>query len=365
MLQYPRYLFCALLIVLLLSSCAIEVTQPAPLASASPDPLAPAPTNWKSPNLAWGHLDLSGKLIYLSSADDGSGISASLQMLDLASGQIRTLWSMPGAWIYYAAVSPDARWVVMSYAPPRPPNVPANRSLHLLPLDGSAPPAPLLPAPAPGDRFTQAEWSPDGAYIYYVSYNQDESAGQFYETNHLFRMRYPDGAPEAVADRAYWMRPSADATRLVYVTLDPVTGANEMFVANADGGSRVGVELSGPVVPEFIDAPLFAPDGETILFSAPSPVQSYRPNWFERWLGVGVAKAHSVPSDWWSVPVQGGAPTRLTRIQTIGLFGSLSPDGRYLASLSAQGIFVMQLDGSNLTQLISDPGVHGTVRWIP
>jgi hypothetical protein len=26
---------------------------------------------------------------------------------------------------------------------------------------------------------------------------------------------------------------------------------------------------------------------------------------------------------------------------------------------------VMDLDGSNLTQLISDPGVHGTVRWIP
>jgi len=26
---------------------------------------------------------------------------------------------------------------------------------------------------------------------------------------------------------------------------------------------------------------------------------------------------------------------------------------------------VMDPDGSNLTQLVSDPGVHGTVSWIP
>lgn len=354
-----------LVVVFVLTGCSVEITQAVPPAATAAATSAAAPTNWKAPNLAWQHLGLSGRLIYITRADDVTGVNASLQMLDLSTGALTTLWEEPGAWIYYVTVSPDARWLAMSYAPPRPANAPANRQLYIMPLDGSAPPSLLFTPAGPADRYTQVEWSTDGAYIYYVSYNQDESAGQLYETNHMFRMRYPDGAPEPVADLAYWMRPSPDATRLVYVTLDTVSGTNEMFVSNADGGGKVGVELSGPVIPEFIDAPLFAPDGETILFSAPSPVQSYRPSWFEKWLGVGVAKAHTVPSDWWSVPVLGGVPKRLTQIQSIGLFGSLSPDGRFLASVSSEGIFVMQLDGSNLTQLIADPGVHGTVRWIP
>lgn len=107
------------------------------------------------------------------------------------------------------------------------------------------------------------------------------------------------------------------------------------------------------------------PDGKTILFGAPAPTRSYQPNWFEKLTGIEAAKAHNIPSDLWSVPITGGVPTQLTHIQTTGLFGSLSPDNKHLASLSAQGIFVMDLDGSNLTELISDPGVHGTVSWIP
>ena len=82
-------------------------------------------------------------------------------------------------------------------------------------------------------------------------------------------------------------------------------------------------------------------------------------------MGIRIAKAHNVPSDWWSVPVTGGAPARLTQIQTINLFGSLSPDKTHMASVSGEGLFVMALDGSNLTRLLSDPGVSGTVNWIP
>jgi hypothetical protein len=58
-------------------------------------------------------------------------------------------------------------------------------------------------------------------------------------------------------------------------------------------------------------------------------------------------------------------PTRLTNIQTINLFASISPDRQHIASLSGDGIFVMDLDGSNLTQVLSDSGVHGTLSWIP
>ncbi len=82
-------------------------------------------------------------------------------------------------------------------------------------------------------------------------------------------------------------------------------------------------------------------------------------------MGIEVVKAHNVPSDWWSVPVVGGVPARLTQLQTINLFASISPDKRHIASLSGEGIFVMNLDGSNVTHLLSDTGVLGTVNWIP
>ena len=82
-------------------------------------------------------------------------------------------------------------------------------------------------------------------------------------------------------------------------------------------------------------------------------------------MGIQIANAHSVPSDWWSVPMAGGVPTRLTNIQAVNLFASLSPDQEHIVSLNGQGLFVMNLDGSSLTQLISDPSAHGTASWIP
>jgi Tol biopolymer transport system component len=178
-------------------------------------------------------------------------------------------------------------------------------------------------------------------------------------------MRYPDGGPEKIATNAFWPRISSDSSRLVYITIDPDTGRNELFLANADGSNPRQVAFADSRTQEIIDAPIFSPDGQSILVSVPSLAQSYQPNLLERFMGIQVAKAHDVPSDWWSVPITGGAPTQLTNIQTINLFASISPDKQHLASLSGEGLFVMELDGSGLTQLISDPGVHGTVTWIP
>jgi hypothetical protein len=65
------------------------------------------------------------------------------------------------------------------------------------------------------------------------------------------------------------------------------------------------------------------------------------------------------------VPITGGEVVRLTQIQTINLFGSVSPDRNRIASMSGEGLFVMDWDGSNITQVLFNPGVSGTVSWIP
>jgi len=296
-----------------------------------------------------------------------NGLIASVQLLDLSTGNISIIFrAPPGAWIYYLAISPDSQQLVMSYQPENQPGSTSNRTLYSMPVDASAAPQPLLTAPTSDDHYTQVEWSPDGTYIYYVHYNHaTQEQSQFYETYEIFRTVYPNGKPEKIIDRAFWPRVSADSSKLVYVSLDPVSGLNELFIANANGSNPQKVHFSGSWIPDIIDAPIFSPDGQSILFSAAGPSQSYLPNWVDKLIGIQVAKAHSIPSDWWSVPITGGLPTRLTNLQTINLFASLLPDSRHIVSVSADGLFAMNLDGSNLIQLISDSSVHGTVRWIP
>jgi Tol biopolymer transport system component len=316
--------------------------------------------------VTWSHLNLTGKLVYISSRNNDNLVVSNIQMLDLMTGDISTFFSVSDAWIYYATLSPDGKILIMSYAPPAPANTPSTRILYVLSLDAPTEPQPLFTPPTADDRYTQVEWSPDGINIYFVHYdNKIRLPGLLDPVYDISRMRYPDGQPEKIATNAFWPRISSDSSQLVYITIDPDTGRNDLFLANADGSDPRQVAFAGSSTEEIIDAPIFSPDGQSIIISMPSPVRSYQPNLLERFVGIQVAKAHDVPSDWWSVPISGGVPAQLTNIQTINLFASISPDQLHVASLSGDGIFVMDLDGSNLTQLVSDPGVHGTVSWIP
>ena len=86
----------------------------------------------------------------------------------------------------------------------------------------------------------------------------------------------------------------------------------------------------------------------------------------DRLFGVIAVSAHNIPSEWWSVPVGGGAPTQLTHIQAASLYAAISPDNSYIASFSGDGVFVMNPDGTNLTMLLENTGGNmGTVNWIP
>jgi Tol biopolymer transport system component len=145
-----------------------------------------------------------------------------------------------------------------------------------------------------------------------------------------------------------------------------VDGTNKLFVANADGSGAYQVALSGMYVPPIIDAPVFTPGDQFILYSAVTPTQSSKPSWMDKILGISIVSAHTVPSDWWSVPISGGTPKQLTHIAVSGLFASFSPDGKYIASYSGNGIFIMDQNGNGLSTLISDMGgLSGTVNWLP
>jgi len=312
--------------------------------------------------MTWSSLQLSGQLVYLAGSQLDNNPCVTLESLDLESGAVVPLFTpSPPGWIYGASVSPDEKQIVLSYATPT-----AFAALYILPMDGSSPPSLLLPPPSKMDQYTEPDWSKDGKYIYYVYVNFGQQNGkQKLPAYEIERMAYPGGTPERLLTNAYWPRVSADGSEMVYVSQNPSDGTNQLFTAGADGSNSKQVMLSGPAIPTIIDAPLFLPDGKTILFSAPTSTVSSAADWMDWLLGVQPASAHNVISEWWSVPASGGRPTQLTHIQAPGLYGFVSPDGLQVASFSANGIFVMHPDGSGLSMIIKDVGgIAGTVDWI-
>ena len=375
----PSFLF--LILALVLSSCVIEVDQPAAVTpaptftsvptSALPTETAPQTNTVNTPQVpvTWGDLNLTGRLVYINGLVVDNIFSLQIQILDLVTGEITTVFDAPKySWVYYVTVSPDNKQLAFSYSPP-PGDNPVDQDIYTMPLDGSQPPQLLFTPPTKEDDYIEVEYSPDGKYVYvtHVNYQIPPAEGQIYPLYTIYRRALPEGKFEMVAEKAYWPRISPDSSQITYVTVDLFTRRNKLFLANADGGNVREVEITGPQLPDIKDAPIFSADGESLMFSTEVPIQSYQPNWLDSLMGVTVAKAHSnVPSDWWSIPITGGEMTRLTHIQSMGLFGSRSPDGQYLASYSLNGIFVMRMDGTQLTQLLPNPqSVPGTVCWIP
>ena len=370
-----------LILALVLSSCSIQVEQPTvvtpastlesippTLASEESSPQTNIVTTTQIP-VTWSDLNLTGRLVYINGTVVDNVFSLQIQVLNLVTGEITTIFDAPKySWIYYVTVSPDNTQVLMSYSPP-PGDNPVDQDLYIMPLDGSQAPKLLFTPPAKEDDYVEVEFSPDSKYVYFthVNYQIPPEPNQIYPLYEIYRMAFPEGQPELVAAKAYWPRLSSDSSHIAYISVDLFSRENKLYIADSNGENAHEVVLKGQQLPDIKDAPIFSPDGQSLLFSAPVPVQSYQPNWLDKLMGVRIAKAHSnIPSDWWSVPVDGGDITQLTNIQSAGLFASFAPDGKHIASYSLNGIFVMKPDGSELTMLIPNPqSLPGTVTWIP
>jgi Tol biopolymer transport system component len=375
-----HFLVWSLVFTLILSSCSIQVDQPTVLTPAStPESIPPTLSSGENSQQAnivtttqvpvtWGDLNLTGRLVYINGTIVDTVFSLQIQVLDLVTGEVKTIFDAPKySWIYYVTVSPDNTQVLMSYSPP-PGDNPVDQDLYIMPLDGSQAPKLLFTPPTKEDDYVEVEWSPDGNYIYFthVNFQITPQPDQIYPLYEIYRMKFPDGKPEKVVEKAFWPRLSSDASQIAYISVDLFLRENKLFIADSNGQNAHEVVLKGQQIPEVKDAPMFTPDGQTLIFSAPVQVQAYQPSWLDKLMGVRIAKAHNVPSDWWSVPVAGGNITQLTNIQTTNLFASFAPDGKHIASHSTSGIFVMKPDGSEVTMLIPNPqAVPGTVTWIP
>ena len=181
-----RWIFSVLMVIFLqLASCTIDVSQstpPSPMVTtfpaptdnsnptsdATPTPLDPAHLPKTSLPVTWSALKLTGKLVFINDGLPKTDPILSVQTLDLASGELTTIYQNPPAtWVYTLAVSPDGAQLMMGYATWDANGNLASGTIYHMPMDGSAQPVALIPTTDPKDQYSQPEWSPDGKYLYF------------------------------------------------------------------------------------------------------------------------------------------------------------------------------------------------------
>ena len=200
-----RFWFWSLVLALLISACSVSLQQPTSVASAPTNPLPSAGTNTVKTTqvpVTWAALNLKGRLVYIDGAYSGDTLSLQIRVLNLVTGEVTTIFDAPKySWVHYLTVSPDAKQLVMSYSPPSESGQ-TDQQLYIMPLDGSQAPKLLFTPPSPQDSYVEVEWSPDGKYIYFshANFHIPPQNGQIYPLYEIYRMTYPDGKPEKVAE---------------------------------------------------------------------------------------------------------------------------------------------------------------------
>lgn len=329
-------------------------------ASLAPPPAAPALT--LTADLATAGL--SGRLVLIQWNPHGNR----LVELDLAKGTERTIFQAPDrSWFAEAAVSPDGQQILLSYAPP-PPSGPqfGYTDLYRLPLSGASEPQPVLTRAEPHESLMHPYWAPDGESFYFTHLHRSDPDGEAAVYQNDVKRATLAGQSETLLEHALWGVLSPDGRRLAYLYADPLTFANDLYLANPDGSEPAPLLQSGSAQP--VDAHLFTPDGGELIFSMvnlPPATPAATPGaWLDQFFGVQAAYAHSVPSDWYRLPLSGGAPQRLTNLEAINLIGGLSPDGQRMAFVSGSGLYVMDLDGGNLLKISGEIFI-GSLTWLP
>ncbi len=307
----------------------------------------------------WESLGLTGKVTFLSLFPEGQAFVT----FDFATGQLAPLFvAPPNTWVLSGSVSPDRSNILLAYAPPPPEGKTqyGYSDLWRLPAGGGEP-EPLLLRNEEIEAYFGSTYSPDGQFAYYTWFVQDASV-DFGFRYHINRLEVVTGTVTTVIEDGFWQSLSSDGSKIAYVTLDPNGGIDELRMANADG-SDVQTMLD-PAIHPTTDAPFFSPDMEFLYFSAVSEAPPAL-SWLDNLMGVQIASAHNVPSDWWRMNIATGEAAQITETFDQGMFGVFSPDGTKIAFISARGLWVMNPDGTDLVQILASSDFYGNLEWIP
>jgi hypothetical protein len=230
----------------------------------------------------------------------------------------------------------------------------------------------------PGEALGSPTWLPDGSLIY----ERRQLSGSN-EAVRIERAR-PGASGQMLAENASSPSVSPDGTLLAMVRF---AGTDRLYVRPVDGGA----ELLLVERPEILSIafPRFSPDGGWIAFTAASEqavaagdarqavatsdADAGAPAHF--WarqsirdavsvLAPRAARAHGVPWDVWVVRPDGTGLRRVTSFADDDSSVAWSPDGRWLATFSAEAVHVVSFDGSE-AYCVANEGGYGAIEWLP
>ena len=184
-------------------------------------------------------------------------------------------------------------------------------------------------------------WSPDGSKIAFAS--NREGNGEIYlmdaDGKNIVRITQTMAREATPA----W---SPDGTKIAYVSID-VNADSDIYIMNARGGQAVNLTKRMRRVNE---TPSWSPDGERIVFQA--------------W--------DNGNHDIYVMDADGSNVLRLTHHFAWDAYPAWSPDGRVIAftslrNLAGEEIFLINPDGTNLTQITKSEGRHmaRSATWSP
>lgn len=148
-------------------------------------------------------------------------------------------------------------------------------------------------------------------------------------------------------------------------------GRDRLIVRPLEGGpERIVVDEPGQLAIAF---PRFAPDGGWIAFTAAGELPplpeggAHRPFGLDGMaaiFGTRTALAHGAPWEIWVVRPDGSDLRRVTSFEDDDASVTWSPDGVWLATLSAEAIHIVSQDGSS-PYCVSNQGGYGALEWLP
>jgi Tol biopolymer transport system component len=264
-----------------------------------------------------------------------------------ANGQRSTVATLPQD--RYAAspsLSPDGRQFAVATFKVKPPEPGAD--LYLITRDGSEV-KPLVSHVDAGGSLGYPTWSPDGAYIYAT-----ENASASPEGSWIVRVPAAGGPLEKLIQGANYPIISPDGKTLVFTKTNVTAGTGELRRANPDGSDAKpipGTRFAGVL------KPVFSPDGTTLGFSANAdPLQPSTSSARLPFFGPGVALAHGVPWDAWTISVNGGTPQRRSSIREDQPVLAWSPDGKWLGMNGEVGLYLIRLTDGHVYRIADRVG---------
>jgi TolB protein len=282
------------------------------LPDGKPTPVLPSLSGARMPaDFSW--LPDSRHIVF--TRDDGRTPGTHLWMADVDTDFSQRLTSTSGAEGAPSVSSDGARLAFTSEA--------TDFDLITVPIDGS-PVQPLLSSTR--NEFDPA-WSPVSAQMAFVS----DRAGR-----QEIWLRNQDGEQRPLVTDAAFREPttvygslafSPDGQRLAYQRMSPETGWR-IWISTLAGGSPVRLTVGGPEL--YQDSPSWSPDGNSIAF-----VTGVQTGGEGEWsLARTVAGSGAAP-----VVLSTGV-IRFTRV-------AWSPDGRWIACQTEEGLLLVSPDGKS------------------